>query len=51
MKSEQTGCSLIDIKILVLEEERTGEQFTPNIDRKSTVVTCYILIFVIPSHS
>lgn len=38
VKSEQAGCSLIDIKILVLEEERTGEQFTPNIDHKSTVV-------------
>lgn len=38
MKSEQTGCSLIDIKILVLEEARTGEQFIPNIDCKSTVV-------------
>lgn len=31
------GCSLNDTKILVLEEEKIGEQFTPNIYRQSTV--------------
>lgn len=37
VESEEMGCRLNDIKILVLEEEKIGEPFIPNIYRQSTV--------------